>query len=140
MTKENLLLTGSISLLIIVALAVVDANFGGKACVYYPEFGQSIEYCELLAFFISPLLLFIPFSLIFFFLKEEVFQAWWRFARWFVPIIMVVTFLLNRSEQGGMGISGAVSRSFDFLVISIFYVIFIVVSLTRIALAYRRTR
>lgn len=94
----------------------------------------------MIIFIFMPFLPMFFLSLITYKMKEEAFQAWFRFALWFVPIIMVMMYLLNGSGQSGMGISGAVSRSFDFLVISIFYVIFIVVSLIRVALAYKRAR
>ncbi|MBI2439447.1 MAG: hypothetical protein HYV45_02515 [Candidatus Moranbacteria bacterium] len=40
----------------------------------------------------------------------------------------------------GMGISGAVAGAFNFLIISIFYIIFILVSLIKIIRAYKRTK
>jgi len=78
------------------------------------------------------------FSLITYKMRDEVFQAWWRFARWFVPVVILVTFLINsQSRTGGMGISGAISSSFDMLIIGIFYAIFVITSLVKITLAYR---
>jgi len=79
------------------------------------------------------------FSLITYKMRDEVFQAWWRFARFFVPVIMLVTFLINsRSRSGGMGISGAIAGSFDMFIIGLFYAIFIITSLVKITLAYRK--
>ncbi|MDO8566233.1 MAG: hypothetical protein Q7S04_03560 [Candidatus Moranbacteria bacterium] len=72
-------------------------------------------------------------------MQEEVFQAWWRFARWFVPIIIIVTYLLNTShEQSGFG--GVAQGAFDFLILIVLYIIFIITSLVRIILAYRRVK
>ncbi|OIQ04346.1 MAG: hypothetical protein AUK58_00945 [Candidatus Moranbacteria bacterium CG2_30_41_165] len=72
-------------------------------------------------------------------MRDEGFQAWWRFARFFVPVIMLVTFLINsRSRSGGMGISGAIAGSFDMFIIGLFYAIFIITSLVKITLAYRK--
>ena len=80
------------------------------------------------------------FSVITYRMKDEVFQSWWTFARWFVPIIIIVTFLLNmQSSGGGLGIGGAVSGAFDFLIISVLYLTFIVTSLVKIFLAYRKS-
>jgi len=70
--------------------------------------------------------------------NKEVFQSWWRFARWFVPVIMLVTFLIySQHRGGGMGISGAISSGFNDLVVGIFYVIFVITSIVKITLAYR---
>jgi len=90
-------------------------------------------------FLFLPLLPVFLFSLITYKMRDEVFQAWWRFARFFVPVIMLVTFLINsRSRSGGMGISGAIAGSFDMFIIGLFYAIFIITSLVKITLAYRK--
>ena len=78
------------------------------------------------------------FSLITYKMREEVFQSWWRFARWFAPVIILVTFLINSQRQsGGMGISGAIRSSFNLFIIGIFYAIFIITSMIKIILTYR---
>lgn len=72
-------------------------------------------------------------------LHDSVFRAWWNFARWFAPIIVVVTLLLEgMGSGGGMGIGGAISSGFNIFVISILYVILIGVSLWKIFRANRR--
>ncbi|MDP2837776.1 MAG: hypothetical protein Q8O53_00665, partial [Candidatus Moranbacteria bacterium] len=70
-------------------------------------------------------------------MREEVFQAWWGFAVWFVPIIMVVTLILDNAPGGGSLHAG---QDFMFLVLFLLYTIFIVTSLVRIILAYRRLK
>ena len=78
------------------------------------------------------------FSLITYKMRQEVFQSWWRFARWFAPVIILVTFLINSQRQsGGMGISGAIRSSFNLFIIGIFYAIFIITSMIKIILTYR---
>ncbi len=85
------------------------------------------------------LIIFSPFipvfllSLITYKLREEVFRAWWNFARWFVPIIMLVTFLLNSTHRGG-GISGAVAGSFNIFVVGVLYAIFVITSAAKIVI------
>ena len=77
-------------------------------------------------------------SLITYRMKDEVFQAWWRFARWFVPVIIAVTlFVQNAGGGGGWGMNGG---AFDALFIGIFYVIFIITSLVKIMNAYLKTK
>lgn len=78
------------------------------------------------------------FSLITYKMRQEVFQSWWRFVRWFAPVIILVTFLINSQRQsGGMGISGAIRSSFNLFIIGIFYAIFIITSTIKIILTYR---
>ena len=57
------------------------------------------------ALFLAPLLFLL--SLITYRMKDEVFRAWWRFARWWVPVIIAVTlFVQNAGGGGGWGMNG----------------------------------
>lgn len=89
--------------------------------------------------FLTPAILLL--SLITYKMRDEVFRAWWRFARWFVPVIIAVTLLLeNAGGGGGIGISGAVSSAFDILILGILYAILIIISLIKIFNAYFKTK
>ena len=78
-------------------------------------------------------------SLITYKMQEAVFQAWWRFAMWFVPLIMIVTyFLYSGHQQSGFG--GVAQDAFYFAILVALYAIFILTSLIRIILAYRRLK
>ncbi len=79
------------------------------------------------------------FSLITYKMRDEVFQAWWRFARFFVPIIIIVTYFLNASHQQS-GFGGVAQGAFSFAILFVLYAIFIITSLVRIIFAYRRTK
>lgn len=78
-------------------------------------------------------------SLLTYKMKEEVFQAWWRFSRWFVPIIVMVTFFLSVAP-GQSGFAAVAAQSFNFLILAILYITFILISLIKIVRAYRRTK
>ena len=79
------------------------------------------------------------FSLITYNMREEIFQSWWHFARWFVPLIIVSTFLLYRNgESSGVGMTGIGSGVGEAFILSVLYAIFIITSLVKIILAYRR--
>lgn len=81
------------------------------------------------------------FSLITYKMQDEVFRSWWGFARWFVPVIVLVTLFQNmQSGGGGLGIGGAVSGAFDFLVLVLLYAIFVIVSIVRIVSGYFRSK
>ncbi len=75
-------------------------------------------------------------SLITYKMKDEVFQAWFRFALWFVPIIMFFQFVfMNSSGGGSIG-----NNDFAIFFTSLFYIAFVLVSLIKIVRAYKRTR
>ena len=76
-------------------------------------------------------------SLITYKMKEEVFRAWWNFARWFVPIIIAVTYLLNNAPTGN-SLNAKQDATFFFLFI--LYTIHIITSLTKIFRTYRKTK
>ena len=78
-------------------------------------------------------------SLLTYWAKDQLFTAWFNFARWWVPVIIGVTLFFEYmgSSGGGWGMNGG---AFDVFFIGIFYFIFILVSLVRITQAYLRTR
>ncbi len=78
-------------------------------------------------------------SLITYKLPEQVFQAWWSVARWFVPIIVVITFLTNYGHQQS-GFGGVAQGAFSFVFLFLLYAAFIITALTRIFFAYRKTK
>ena len=86
--------------------------------------------------FFTPFLFLL--SLITYKMRDEVFRAWWGFARWWVPVIIAVTlFVQNAGGGGGWGMNGG---AFDAFFIGIFYFIFILVSLIKIVRAYLKTK
>ena len=70
-------------------------------------------------------------------MKEEVFQAWWRFARWWVPVIIGVTFLLGNMSGGG---TLGMDRDFTVFILGILYTILVVTSLLKIIRAYSQSK
>lgn len=138
MTKKSVFWVGFAGTLLVMSLLLFDSHvcYVNKFCNKISDF---INQDNLTIIFIMPFLLFL--SLITYKMHEEVFRAWWNFARWFVPVIILATLLINsQSGGGGMGISGAISGGFDALVIGIFYVIFVITSLVKIAGAYRKNK
>ena len=85
-----------------------------------------------------PLLPLLILSLVTYKMRDEVFHAWWNFARWLVPVIIVATLLLNSASDGGggMGGGGLASGMLDFAVLWILYIVLVIVSLTKIVRAY----
>jgi hypothetical protein len=80
-------------------------------------------------------------SLITYKMRDEVFRAWWNFARWWVPVIILVTYLQStQNGGGGMGIGGAMSSAFDAIILGFFYVVLVIVSLWRIVRKYRQLK
>jgi uncharacterized membrane protein YhaH (DUF805 family) len=72
-------------------------------------------------------------SLITYKMHDNVFRAWWSFARWFVPIIIIMTFILNNSGGGG---TIGMNQDFTFFILGILYFILVIVSAVRITSAY----
>jgi hypothetical protein len=131
-TKKSILVFGAIGTIYFVALTLLSTT----------HFCPNNQTCTDLFMRFSPwnLASYIFFTLPFFFLslityrmKDEVFRAWWRFARWWVPVIIATTlFLENAGGGGGLGIGSAVQGAFIFLVLAILYAILIITSLVKI--------
>ena len=110
----------------------VTCNGGGWCDIQEDGFLVSVLY------FFAPLLPILLLSLITYKMHDEVFRAWWRFARWWVPVIIAVTlFVQNAGGGGGWGMNGG---AFDAFFIGILYFILILVSLIKIVRAYLKTK
>ena len=135
-TKKNVLGISSVYIFYIVILLFVSATCDGNNWCSVQE--DSIFGLVLFSF--APLSFLFLLSLITYKMRDEVFRAWWGFARWWVPVIIVVTLLLqNAGGGGGLGIGGAVSSAFDALILIVLYSIFIIISLVKIVRAYLKT-
>ncbi|MDO8482024.1 MAG: hypothetical protein Q7S75_03000 [bacterium] len=156
-TKKIVLWAGVGALLLIILIAVIqDKSYG--ACsfktferihpnwvytpdgnsVYQPEISwDRIDLCEQLAFALIPLLPLLLLSLITYKMKDEVFRAWWNFARWWVPLIIIVTILLENAGGGG---TLGMDKDFTAFILIILYSVLVIVSLVKIVRAYLKTR
>ena len=145
MTKKNVFWFGLISLLILASLFCL-AQF--KYCDSY-GYGQDdyknfcmnvIDYSETVLEPLSSALFLVPalflLSLLTYRMRNEVFRAWWNFARWFVPVIIAVTLLLENAGSGG-GTLG-MDRDFTAFVLIILYSILVLTSFWKIARAYQK--
>lgn len=132
MTKKRVLIISVAYLVYITGILLVDTVCKSLWCNIRDDdfFGQ-------IFFTFSPLGAIFLLSLITYKMKEEVFRAWWNFARWFVPIIIVITYLLNNAPTGGSLNAG---QDATFLILFILYAIFIVISLTKIFRTHRKIR
>ena len=138
-TKRNIFLGSSIA----IALAYIFANpVFFHICVNTYTFGNYVgcfdkfsESAAVLLLSISiPLLLL---SLITYRMKDEVFRAWWGFARWWVPVIIVVTLLLENAGGGG---TLGMNKDFTAFILIILYSVLGIVSLVKIVRTYLKTR
>jgi len=133
MLKKSILLS-SLAYVIFVAITfLISVNCESAWCTIRDD-----DIIGILITTFSPLALVFLLSLVTYKMREEVFRAWWNIAVWFTPLIVVVTFIQNySSHSGGSGISSVVNDSFNYFVLGLLYLIFVVVSAFRIVTAYR---
>ena len=77
-------------------------------------------------------------SLITYWMKEEIFHAWWNFARWMVPIIILATIAIQFMPRNG-GFFNMDSLIY-LMVLAPLYTILILVSLWKIFRTYRKLK
>ena len=110
-------------------------------CKHIDAVTYATPYCldgSLLPEYVSQIIAFLSLSLIFLSLltylaKDQVFRAWWNFARWWVPVIVVVTLLLENAGGGG---SLNMGQDFTIFILVILYTIFIITSIVKIIKRY----
>ncbi len=147
LTKRNILL-GSFGVFVFVVVISNPLTFG--FCQSVSEYAGGIKYCNYSYLFIDNLAENIGFigaslslplfllSLITYKMRDEVFESWVSFAKWYVPLLVIMTLLLQ--DGGGSGFAGAVSGWFDAMILGFLYVIFIITSFIKIIGTYWKTR
>ena len=133
MTKRNVLIASVVYVIFFILVFLASEYCNSTWCRVHDD-----DPLGLIFFIFLPLIPTLFLSLITYRMKDEVFRAWWRFARWWVPVIIAVTlFVQNAGGGGGWGMNGG---AFDVFFIGIFYFIFILVSLIKIVRAYLKTK
>jgi len=132
-TKKNVLRVSISYVIYFAVLWVVAVTCNGGNWCNIQEDGLLIS----ILYFLFPLSPILLFSLITYKMKDEVFQAWWRFARWWVPVIIGITFLLGNMSGGG---TLGMDKDFTMFILGILYIILVVTSLLKIIRAYSQSK
>lgn len=112
-------------------------DYGGFSCRYYTDSGHAIKFCEIAFFTLLPMIPLFLLSLITYKMRDEVFRAWWNFARWSVPLSIVVVLASSGSRGGSMGIPNIFDQEFFAFVFS---ALFLLISLGIIAVKWWKLR
>ena len=130
--KRNILIISGVYTLYFLVLFLVSLWCSSSWCRVHDD-----DLMGRVLFVLMPLLPLFLFSLISYKMRDEVFQAWWNFARWWVPVIIVSTFLLDNASGTGGGYLG-MGQDFIFLIQGILYTILILGSLWKITRTHLR--
>ncbi len=126
-TKKYVLFVSGGSTLLVLTLFYIGSN----SCYANPFCNDTF-----LILFLIPLPLFFL-SLFTYRMKDEVFRAWWNFARWWVLVIFIATLLLNNLSGGG---TIGMDKDFTAFILIIFYSILILGSLVKIIGKHRELK
>lgn len=119
MTKK-LILSSSI---IATCMVLFTAFIYPSICPYKSFCWGYIDTINFLTLISLPLLLMLPFSLITYKMRNEVFEYWRNFSLWYLPAMIVFTLILISGGHGG-DFAGVVSGWFDGVVILALAVIY----------------
>lgn len=130
LNKKNVLLIGLLGSLILLVYIYIggsyaDACYSKNWCRDLEKISEPIVYTLI----IFPILFLL--SLITYKLRNEVFERWFKFARWYAPLWVVLAFFLSSNLGGpsGFGIGGAVNAWFINLLIFTPLALFLLISL-----------
>ncbi|MCK5060035.1 MAG: hypothetical protein KAR00_02740 [Candidatus Pacebacteria bacterium] len=135
--KKAVLFFG-IVLLAVLLLAMEELGF----CRQFLDMGCFIPASDTVENVLFILLItLLPFSLITYRMKEEVFQSWFKFAVWYVPA-MAIGYLLypGRGPSHSFGVGGTYADTFNLMLYTFVISIFVIVSIVRILKARKRAR
>ncbi len=154
-TKKVVLLIPLVMCSVILALFLIDKIQGPCSVTYFDFSGAvpastEVTYCDkaiidfvpeavlqFLAFILLPSSFLFFLSLITYKMRDEVFRAWWNFARWWVPVIIAVTLLLTNASGGG---TLGMNQDFTVFILGILYAILVLTSLVRIVRTYLKAK
>lgn len=138
LTKKNVLFLGLVGTLLVCSQFL----FGSETCganQLCNKVGDILNQDNLIIISMMPFVFF--FSLITYKMRDEVFEHWMKFAVWFVPAMIVLSYLiLGGASSGGLGIESVYGGAFDAFLFMILYGIFIGVSLYRIVSKYKQLK
>jgi len=129
------------ALLVFIILIILGNPLFFGFCQNIGTWGDGVMYCrdsDIFPEFIYQIfgflsIIFTILSLITYRMRDNVFRAWWNFARWWVVVIVVVTILLNFSSGGGYI---GMDMEFTALIHTILYGTLIITSIVKIYRAY----
>jgi hypothetical protein len=138
LTKKNVLVISMLTTALLLVWQYAMSTFGlcrvggiyNFSCYDISNFIQ-------FSFFPASAFVFI-FSLVIFWMKEEVFKAWYKVASWFVPVIILTTIYLNATSSTGGFFN--MDKEINFLILLILYSIFVITSIWKIVTTYRKTK
>lgn len=93
LTKKTALVS---SFLLTICLIFWDYIGNYKLCDLLTEQGHAGDCPFMLAnieYLLMPILFFLPLAFITYFMREEIYKAWFRFARWWIPLSIALIFL-----------------------------------------------
>jgi len=130
-TKRRVLIIASAGVLLLVLLFILGSSscYKNEVCREIARNTPNDDMLQVL--FILPVLFLL--SLITYRMHDNVFRAWWNFARWWAVVIVVVTILLNFSSGGGYI---GMDMEFTALIHTILYGTLIITSIVKIYRAY----
>ena len=77
--------------------------------------------------FLFPVILF--FSLLTYKMRNEIFEYWVKFSRWYIPIYIIFTYIVTNLFSDGQGFASVVRGWFGLVILSFFLIIFSLISL-----------
>lgn len=86
-----------------------------------------------------PSIMFFVFTLITLTMKENVFEAWKKFAMWATPLVVILTYFIMNMESGGGGVGGP-SIHLGAILLPLLYGAYFLISLGIIAVSAFRNR
>ncbi|MFN3188129.1 MAG: hypothetical protein ACK42D_01110 [Candidatus Paceibacteria bacterium] len=123
--KKAILLVGSLFTALLILIRLLPIN------VYEVQYLEYVEFTFNILLF-TPIILLL--SLITYKMSESVFVAWWAFAKYAIPIILVLSFIVNAGFHHNP--AGQWQDMFDVPVLFALYGIFAVGSVVQIVRGY----
>jgi len=121
-TKGYILLSEIVIFLVMFALVLADKNYDSFCNGWNNNYGTT-HYCVNIFWIIAPIFFAFPFSLITYFLREEIFRSWIRFTYIWVPVSMFLVLIIPGGAGNGAFPSLIDKESVSILMSGLYFII-----------------
>ncbi len=132
MTKKNVLIASATYVVFFIVVFLAGEYCNSAWCRIHDD-----DPLGLVFFIFLPLLPTFLLSLITYKMRDEVFRAWWGFARWWVLVIVATMLFLENAGGGG---TLGMNKDFTVFILGILYAILVLTSLFKIIRAYSQSK
>jgi hypothetical protein len=137
--KNKLIITNIFLLTSFLIFIYLQGYYGPKFCIPFEHVDRCFYLYQVMRDTIQFFaIIFLPVTILVCLFKDSVVATWWKFARWAIPIVLMINMIINSGIHHNP--YGKWQDIFDIPVLIVIYLVFIIGSIIQIVRGYRNGR